>query len=157
MGFIYTIGISSFSKQTLQEDSYHFDLKLFLQDTLKVYDKKIELIVCDDFSVVRIGDDKASDTKFTLPKDVEFFAFWQDGIEKDYYKAYYEDDYFKDVKFRFVIVPNKYTTKAIIKKDDRYHIQSNYFKDDSVFDDLYDAQEYLLNTNIKNGALLADE
>ena len=157
MGFIYTIGISSFSKQTLQEDSYHFDLKLFLQDTLKIYDKKIELIVLDDFSVIRINDDKSTDTKFTLPKDIEFYSYWQNDTQKEYFKPYYEDEYFKEVKFRYVIYPNKIVTKSIVKKDGKYHIQSNYFKDNSVFEDIYEAQEYLLHTNLKNSMVLADE
>ena len=157
MGFIYTIGISSFSKQTIQEDGYHFSLKHFLQDTLKVYDKKIELIVLDDFNIVRINDDKSTDMKFSLPKDIEFYSYWSDDKQKEHFKSYYDDEYFKDVKFRFVIYKNKTATKCIIKKDDRYHIQSNYFTNENVFEDLYDAQTYLLNSNIRNSMVLADD
>jgi len=158
MGFIYTLGISTFSKNTVQKDSYHFDLKSFLQDSLKTYDKKIELIVLDDMALVRIGGKKATDTKFTLPKDIEFFSYWSNGKQREYFKPYFDSDgYFKDVLFRYVVVPHKYSTKCIIKKEDKYHIQSNYFKDESVFDELYTAKDYLLQTDIKNGAEVADE
>lgn len=156
MGFIYTIGISSFSKQTLQEDSYHFDLRSFLQDTLKTYDKKIELIVLDDFAVVRVNDDKKTDTRFTLPKDIIFYSYWSNGTQKEYFKPYYDDGFFKEVLFRYIIVPKKYSTKCIIEKDEKYHIQSNYFKDENVFEEIYEAQEYILNTELKNGAVLVD-
>ena len=158
MGFIYTIGISSFSKQTLQEKGYHFSLKDFLQNTLKIHNKKIELIVLDDFSIVRINDDKKSDLKFTLPKDIEFYSYWQDSEQKDYFHPFYENDgYFKEVKFRYIIYKNNTSTKCIIEKDEQYHIQSNYFKEEKVFDELYDAEIYLLNSDIKTSMVVADE
>ncbi len=157
MGFIYTIGISSFSKKTLEEDSYHFDLKSFLQETLQTYDQKIELIVLDDFAVVRVNDDKKTDTRFTLPKDIVFYSYWSDETQKEYFKPYYEDDFFKEVKFRYVVIPHKYSTKCIIEKDGKYHIQSNYFKDEAVFEEIYEAQEYLLNTNLKSDARVVDD
>ena len=157
MGFIYTIGISSFSKQTIQEDGYHFNLKNFLQDTLKEYENKIELIVLEDFSIVRISDDKRTEIKLTLPKDIEFYSYWSDDTQKDYFKSYYDGRYFKDVKFRFVIYKNKTVTKSIIKKDNRYYIQSNYFKDESIFEDISDAQSYLLNSNIRNSVVLEND
>lgn len=157
MGFIYSIGISSFSKKTLEDTGYHFDLKSFLQTTLKTYNQKIELIVLDDFSVVRVDDDKTTDTKFTLPKDIEFYSFWQNENQKEYFKPYFDDGYFKDVKFRFIIYKNKTSTKCIVKKDDKYHIQSNYFDDDSVFFELYEAKDYLLHSKLKHSMVLADE
>jgi type II secretory pathway pseudopilin PulG len=157
MGFIYTIGISSFSKKTLQEDSYHFDLKSFLQDSLTTYDKKIELIVLDDFAVVRVNDDKKTDIRFTLPKNILFYSYWSNGKQKEYFQPYYLDDVFKDVTFRYIVYKNQKSTKCIVEKDEKFHIQTNYFKDDSVFEELNDAIEYLLLTEVKNSSVLADE
>lgn len=157
MGFIYTVGISSFSKQTIEEKGYHFDFKSFLQKNLKVYDKKIELIVLDNFSIIRINNDKKSDTRFSLPKDLKFFSYWSNEKLREYFEPYFDEGYFKDVTFRYIINPNQTSTKCIILKDEKYHIQSNYFKDESIFDEIYDARDYLLNSNMKNSIVVSND
>ena len=157
MGSIYTLGMSSFSKKTFYEDNYHFDLRSFLQNGLNIYDKKVELIVMDDITIVRINDDKKTDVRFALPKNILFYSYWNDGTQKEYFKPYFEDGFFKDVKFRYSVFPNKVSTKCIVKKNGRFHIQSNYFKDDSIFDELHEAQEYLLKSDIKDTSKIADD
>lgn len=156
MGFIYTIGISSFSKKTIEEENYHFNLKNFLQRSLKVYDKKIELIVLDDSTLVQV-DNKNVINNFVLPKDISFYSYWSDETEKDYFKPYFDDGYYKEVKFRYIVYSNQISTKCIVEKDEKFHIQSNYFSDANVFDDIYEAKEYLLNSDIKNQVIIADE
>lgn len=158
MGFVYTLSITSFSKQTIQKHDNYFNLKSILLKSAKTKNKEIELIVFDDDSyIVTINDKESKKIKLKLPKSIEFYRYNQDGEQKEKFEPYYKDGYFKTVKFRFKIYKNGSSTKAIVKLEDKYFIQSSYFKDRSYFFDLYEAQEYLLQDMIKQSMVQVDE
>lgn len=145
MGLVYSLSITTFSKKTIEEQDTYFDLKKILIAHIAKEYKIIQLVVFDDDEYVLLRDTKElKKTSLKLPKKIEFFAYEQDGLLKEYYKPYYKDKYFRDVKFRFLIYQNGSSTKAIVAKEGLYYIQSNYFKDRKIFDTLYNAKEYLL-------------
>ena len=157
MGLVYTMSITSFSKQNINTDGYYFDLKQVILDKVKVHDKIIELIVFEDYSVLKVDGIEKKQYTFDLPKDMEFFSYWQDDELKEFFEPYYEKGYFKEVLFRFLIYPNGSSTKSIIKLKNEYFIQSNYFRNKAIFNELDEAKEYLLQTDIKQSMRITDE
>lgn len=150
------LSITSFSKQNIDTDDY-YNLKQKILEKVNIYDKKIELIVLDTKSILKVDGKKEGEFSFELPKDIEFFSYWKDDENKDYFEPFYEDEYFQEVLFRFYIYPNGSSTKCIIRINDRYFIQSNYFKDYAIFNDLDDAKEYLLRLDVKQSMVVSDE
>ncbi len=157
MGLVYTMSITSFSKQNIDTDGYYLDLKQVVLNKVKVYDKIIELVVFEDYSILKIDGIEKKQYNIDLPKDMEFFSYWQDDELKEYFEPYYNKGYFKEVLFRFFIYPNGSSTKCIIKSKEKYYVQSNYFRNKAIFEELDDAKEYLLKTNIKQSMRITDE
>jgi prepilin-type N-terminal cleavage/methylation domain-containing protein len=158
MGFVYSLSVTSFSKKTVAEEDSYFDLKSMLLDSVKSKYSTIELIVLEDDSYVLMVDgQEQKKTNFKLPKDIEFYTYEQDGKLKEIFKPFYMDEYFKTVKFRFKIYKNGSSTKSIVKAKDKYYIQSSYFKDRMVFDELYEAEAYLQLESLKQSMVPISE
>lgn len=150
MGFIYTLSVTSFSKQTIENNDIYFDMKAILHEKLKTEKKSIEFILLNDDSYTILIDNleiKGMDLK--LPKEIEFFTYNQNGNLKDKFKPLYKNKYYNDVKFRFKIYKNNSSTKAIIKVYDKYFIQNSYFNNKKIFYNIYDAKKYLLQENLR--------
>ena len=151
MGFVYTLAITQFSKNTVQKENTYFNLKKVILDYTKnsrENNSNIELICLEDsIYIIKVDGEVIKSNNFKLPKDIEFFTYHQDDTLKDEFEPYYYDEHFQDVIFRFNIYNNNSSTKAIVKIKDKYFIQPNYFRlnpsDQKIFNDDYEAKEYL--------------
>ena len=164
MGFIYTLGITSFSKKTAQKVDNYYSLKnVLIKYTSKGTNKhkNIELIALEDDNYILKIDGKITKNNLKFPKNFEVFIYGQDDIKIEEFEPYYKDGYYQDVLYRFFVYKNGSSSKAIVRVDENYYLQPNYFKLEPKHkitnDDIDVAKEMLLGLDIKNSLVEANE
>lgn len=148
MGLMYTLSITAFSKNMLEKEET-YNLKKLLLEKVGKKNGYIELFIFDDTAVLR-HNKKVVDANFKLPKGSEFYTFLQNEKQKEEFGYFLEEEYLKEIEFKFEIFPNGSSTKAILKVGDKYQTYFPYFEDIKGFDDLYEAKEYLLKEKLRD-------
>ena len=149
MGLVYTLSITSFSKNKINSDVKTYNLKKQILSKVSEKNVLIELVILEDKTLLKVNGDVLEEN-FELPKESEFYTYLQNDDEKKDFGYEYIENYSHKIKFKYRIYPNNASTQTIMKLDEKYYTYFTYFEDIQSFDELDEAKEYLLKPSLKD-------
>jgi prepilin-type N-terminal cleavage/methylation domain-containing protein len=144
IGVVYTLSISSFKKNTLEEQVSFMNIKKFLKRF--DYQKNISLVCLDKSTKCDIYVDgnktKTIDSFIDSEVSIYRYDFNYGYVQKEFDIFFDDEDRDEDVLFAFTLDKKGVPDQILVEYNDRYYDMSSYFDNVKEFASIDAAEDF---------------